>query len=290
MKTLALTSPRPELTESQRNALVCLLGDDDPNVVKVVRQEILNQGKGAISWLNPFETAQDPLIRRRVASILALLRREEADNRFLTFCLKASEDMDLEEGAWLMAATKYPNINKEGYMALLDQHATEVLDRVENPSEGLSLLKAMEQVCFDKLHYHGNEDEYYDPDNSYLNRVIDRRTGNPITLCLVYMLVAKRLGLPVVGIGMPGHFICRYQTLKQEYYIDVFNKGRLMTKGDCIRYLRHSGHGFQESYLSVVSPRRMLFRICTNLHQIYLQGKNTEEAQRYQRYLVALSK
>src|SRR5438876_1144393 len=81
-----------------------------------------------------------------------------------------------------------------------------------------AVLGVINQHLFTELGFHGNEQNYYEPDNSYLNRVLDRRTGNPISLCLIYLLIARRLRLPIAGIGMPGHFLVRYQSSTAEIY------------------------------------------------------------------------
>jgi len=107
---------------------------------------------------------------------------------------------------------------------------------------------------------------------------------------LFYLLLARRLRLPVAGIGLPGHFLCRYQSTSDEIYLDVFNRGRLLTKADCIQHLIQGKHRLREDFLSPVSPRRLLTRVCANLHQIYLQLDLAEEATRLQRHLVALGR
>jgi regulator of sirC expression with transglutaminase-like and TPR domain len=119
---------------------------------------------------------------------------------------------------------------------------------------------------------------------------MDRRTGNPINLCLLYILLARRLRLPVAGIGMPGHFLCRYQSTATEVYIDPFNHGRLLTKADCVQYLTSANFSLRDDYLVPVSSRRFLLRICSNLHQIYQRQEQAIEAMRLQRYLVALAR
>ena len=105
----------------------------------------------------------------------------------------------------------------------------------------------VDYVC-GHLGFKGNEDDYYDPENNYLNRVLDRRTGNPINICVVFLLLARRLKLPMVGIGFPGHFLCRYQTTSDEIYIDAFHEGKLLTKADCIHYLVRSNYDLHEHY------------------------------------------
>ena len=107
---------------------------------------------------------------------------------------------------------------------------------------------------------------------------------------MIYQLVGRRLGLPVNGIGLPGHFLCRFQTPRQDYYIDAFNKGRLLTKTDCIKYLKQAGYEFHEAFLMPASSRRILLRMCSNLHQIYQRDNQAADAARLHGYIVALSK
>ncbi len=114
---------------------------------------------------------------------------------------------------------------------------------------------------------------------------MDQRTGNPINLCLIYILLARRLRLPVAGIGLPGHFICRYQSTAAEIYLDPFNRGKFLTKADCIQFLINANCSLRNDYLVPVSPRRLLLRICSNLHQVYQRLEQAVEAMRLQRYL-----
>ena len=277
------------LSEGQRSALISLLADDDPAVFKAVREKLLACGPTAADWLRPHSLSGDPLLRRRTIEIINIFARRGADDRFLAFCLQHGEDLDLERGAWLLAQTQYPDINLEAYQALLDSYASELRERLNVRGSARHILGTINESLFGELGFTGNEENYYAPDNSYLNRVLDRRTGIPLTLCLVYLLLARRLRLPVAGVGLPGHFICRYQSTMDELYIDAFHGGRLMTKADCVHYLLQGHYALQEEYLTPASPRRMLTRMCGNLHQTYTQLEMTEETTRIQRYLVALT-
>jgi len=280
-----------ELSESRRAALLTLLADDDPAIYRSIRQKIISLGPNATDWLRPHALSRDPTLRRRAQEILLSFDRQTADNHFLGFCLKHGEELDLEQGAWLLAQTQYPDINVAGYRALLDSYAGDLQDQVhigaDTPEQALN---AINEYLFGELGFTGNEEDYNDPENSYLNRVLDRRTGNPINVSLVYLLVARRLRLPVAGIGLPGHFVCRYQSSAAEIYIDAFNRGKLLTKADCVRYLLQGNYSVRDDYLAPVSPRRILLRICSNLHQIYLHLNKPEDATRFQRYLVALAR
>lgn len=290
MDATSITAGRGALSEGQKRALVELLADEDASVYAVVRSRILACGREATTWLKPHALASNPVQRRRVQEIIQHLARQEADDRFLSFCLTHGDDLNLEEGVWLLAQTQYPDTNAEAYRALLDSFAGDLRERIHGQDNPLGILAAINDYLFKSLGVHGNQDNYYDPDNTYFNRVIDRRTGNPISLCVLYWLIARRLHLPVVGIGMPGHFVCRYQSSTDAYYIDAFNRGRLLSRADCVRYLQQSGHGFQESALAPITSGRTLLRMCSNLHQIYSHLELKEDAARLQRYLVALAK
>jgi len=279
-----------KLSDAQRQALISLLADEDPAIFQTVRQKLLTYGHEAADWLRPQTLSEDPVMRRRARAIVQHFAQQDADNEFLAFCLRQGDDFDLEEAVWLLACTKYPGINVEAYQAMLDNFASAVRDRLIMAQNSAQVLGLLNDYLFREQKFIGNEHNYYDPDNSYLNRVLDRRTGNPISLCTVYLLTAKRLRLPAVGIGLPGHFICRYQTAKETVYIDTFNQGRLLTKSDCIKYLHNHNHGVHEEFLTPVSPRRMLMRMCSNLHQIYQQMDLPEDTSRLQRYLVALAR
>jgi regulator of sirC expression with transglutaminase-like and TPR domain len=283
-------TPAKELSESQRRALLNLLGDDDPAIYQTVREKILSFGEDAGEWLRPHRLSDDPILRRRAREIVRHFDRQEADTWFLGFCLKHGEEFDLEEGIWLLALTQYPDINVEAYRALLDTFASALRDRIDYNETDKEILSTINNYIFDELGFTGDEENYYDPQNSYLNRVVDRRKGNPINLSLLYLLLARRLQLPVAGIGLPGHFICRYQSMSGEIFVDPFHHGKFLTKADCIQYLVSGSHGLQDEFLAPVSTRRLLMRICSNLHQIYSQKDLTEETTRLQRYLVALAR
>jgi regulator of sirC expression with transglutaminase-like and TPR domain len=235
--------------------------------------------------------SSDPVLRRRATGIIQYLSRQAADNRFLAFCLTQGEELDIEEGTLLLAQTQYPEINTLAYQALFDSYAADLREQIDFSAPVDQVIAVINHYLFDELGYHGNEDDYYNPENSYVNRVVDRRTGNPISLCSLYLFIARRLKLPMVGIGMPGHFLCRYQTQSEDaVFVDAFNRGKLLSKADCVKYLVHTRDGFKDSYLAPITGRRTISRMCSNLHQIYSQLSLGDEIARYQRYIVALAK
>jgi regulator of sirC expression with transglutaminase-like and TPR domain len=290
MALIAELNPPGLLSDNQKSALIRLLSDDSPAVYQAVREKILSYGQPAIPWLRPHALSSDPALRRRSQEIIRHLSQLRADNRFLAFCLTEGDDLNLEQAVWLLAQTQYPEINVEAYQAMFDGYAAELLELVDLRGDADQILVAFNSYIFDTLRFKGNDENYYDPENNYLNRVVDRRTGNPINLCLIYLMLARRLQLPISGIGLPGHFICRYQTASEEYYIDVFNNGKIWTRADCVQYLLYRNITVQDELLTPVNPRRILMRVCGNLHQIYQHLEMKEHVTRLHRYLIALAK
>lgn len=276
--------PTP-LSPGQREALLRLLDDEDPGVSDVAKHRLIAEGQGLIPWLRPHTLSNNPILRRRAREIVLHFEALDADERMRSFCRRAGEDLDLEEGALRLAQTHYPELNCDAYRALLDDWSARVAEWL--PEDRLAtddVLGAFHLVLFQQLGIQGNEANYYEPENSYLNRVIDRRTGNPITLCTIVLLIGRRLGLPLVGIGLPAHFLCRYQTATAQVYLDAFHGGRLLNRTDCIAFVNKLGRPFEESFLHPVSPRRMLQRMCINLEHAYENLEMRSELVRIRTY------
>ena len=217
---------RSTLAENQKAALISLLADEDEAIYQIVREKLLSFGPVVAQWLSGYAISNEPLLRRRAQGIINHFILQNTDRQFLGFCLTQGEQFDMERGALLLARTQYPSVNLEGYGALLDSYAGDLRTRLDLHGPAARILGTINEYLYDELKFAGSDQDYYDPQNSYLNRVLDRRRGNPISLCLVYLLLASRLHLPMVGIGLPGHFLCRFQTLRDEIYIDAFNRGR----------------------------------------------------------------
>jgi regulator of sirC expression with transglutaminase-like and TPR domain len=283
------SDPTP-LSETRLAAMLVLLGDDDEAIASTIREQFLAAGEPALKWLEAHRLHDDPLIRRRVRQLLLGVAAREADNVFLGFCLRHGENFDLEDGVWAFNRTAVPSLNVEAYRAQLDDWAGRIREQVSPGGDGKRALETMNGVLYQDLGFRGNEKDYYDPANSYVNMVMDRRLGTPISMCAVYLFIAQRLRLPVAGIGMPGHFLCRYQTPTEEYYIDAFHGGRLLARSDCKKRLKELAVAYDESHLAPISARRILQRMVHNLYIIQKERKRRDEAERLQRYLIALAR
>lgn len=254
------------LTDNEIKALIVLLGDDDIKTASIARKTLLEARQQARPFLEASRQADDPHVRTRVYGILETVRLDELGERFRSFAALPSAWLDLEEGALLIAESAYPNINRNHYRTMLDEMAETLRERLEPMPRGRDLIDRVNQYLFEDLGFRGNEENYYDPDNCYLNRVLDRRLGIPISLATVYLLLARRLRIPVVGIGMPGHFLLQYN---DNLFVDAFHQGQILGRGDCVQFLMNNGFGYHPAYLSPTPTRFMLVRMLTMLMKIY---------------------
>ena len=270
--------------------MLTLLGDEDPSVHRLIRARLVAGGDPVFQFLEANRLHSDPAIRRRVRELVGERTARRHDAEFLQFILSHGEHFDLEEGIWRFTRTTYPEINVEAFQAQLDEWSDRVRSQLPVGYGPGVALDTLNDVLFEQLRFRGNEDDFFDPANSYLNRVMDRRMGIPISLSAVYLMVARRVGMPVVGIGMPSHFLCRYQTAVAEVYVDPFHRGRFLTRLDCRKRLLESAIGYDERHLAPLSSRRTLQRMIANLHLIHKERRQREESERLQRYLIALSR
>lgn len=290
MQRLELGAAPAPLTDTQKEALISLLADEDPAIYQMVRTKLLAFGPASSEWLRPHVLSNNPMLRRRARAIIEHHSRQAADEAFLSYCRSHGEEFDLEDATGLLAQTRYPEINLEAYAALYDTWAMDLRMRLDLTQSPRHVLAGISRYLFQELGFAGHEQYTAEPDVSYLNRMVDTRKGNPIGLCILFLFVTRRLRLPITGIGLPGHFVCRYQSSKEEIYIDCFRKGAFMTKADCFSFLLHTYTGFQERVLSPLSARRILHRMCNNLFQTYAHLESMEEANRVRRYVAALAK
>jgi regulator of sirC expression with transglutaminase-like and TPR domain len=206
---------------------------------------------------------------------------EEAQQAFAAAIDRPDEAIDLARAALYLAAAEYPALDVEAYVGRLDALAAEVAELALETPAPLGRLLNLSRYLFAEQGFGGNTRAYFDPRNSFLNEVLDRRTGIPITLSVVYLELGWRLGLPLAGVGMPGHFLVGYYPPYQVQYVDVFNQGRMIGREDCILMLRGmygGGFVFQEEHLAPVDKRQILTRMLTNLKAIYTQQEDWDRA------------
>jgi regulator of sirC expression with transglutaminase-like and TPR domain len=180
----------------------------------------------------------------------------------------------LDEAALAIAAEEYPGLDAAAYLARLDALGALVRHRAREPRRAAGRLRALCDVLFEELGFRGNGESYYDPRNSFLNEVLERRLGIPISLSVLLMEVGRRAGLPLQGVGLPRHFLVKLRPeAGPEVFIDAFDGGALLSRDECAARFR-GGPTAQElhpRWFEAVTPRQILGRMLQNLKRIYVE-------------------
>lgn len=275
------------IPESQIRALIRLLSDEDDRIVRTISGRLITIGPPAVPLLQEAEIEQ-PEMADRIASVLEEIRWGKLEEELVELAAQPDQTMSLETGAFLIARHAYPALDVAQYRSQLDRMAQEVRARIGLRSSGEETVNALNRYLFVEQGFRGNTKNYYETDNSYLNRVIDRRVGIPISLSVVYLLIGQRLNLPVLGIGMPGHFLVKYESDRYKIFIDCFNGGALLTEKNCARFLTEAGYGFDDTYLQSSPVRTILSRMVKNLLAIYAKTKEPVKTTRLTKYIEIL--
>jgi regulator of sirC expression with transglutaminase-like and TPR domain len=203
---------------------------------------------------------------------------------------RPEEEVDLARASLLVACEEYPQLEVDRYLERLDTMADGLRGRLGDSPQ--TAIAALNRVLFEEQGFRGNTREYYDPRNSFLNDVLDRRTGIPITLSTVYIAVGRRAGAAVDGIGLPGHFVVRVSTPAGDALADPFNGGALLTPQDCQERLDRIYGGrvrMAAGMIAACPTRAVLSRTVRNLKAIYLKAEDHERALRTAELLVLLN-
>ena len=209
----------------------------------------------------------------------------EADARadFAELVSRGEVDIELDRVALTIARGEYPSLDVARYVRRLDDMAADLRPRLSPEESPRRLVTTLNEYLFGELAFHGNAVDYYDPRNSYLNDVMDRGTGIPITLSLLYIELARRVGLHLEGVGLPGHFVVRYPLEDEELLLDPFNGGAILSIEDCadwVRQLYGNSLSFSPDLLRPASRRDIVRRLLANLKGCYLRRGDLTRALR----------
>lgn len=179
-----------------------------------------------------------------------------------------------------MACEEYPQLVVSPYLDQLDEIAGRIKVLLNPDDSPRQIVGKINSVLFGELGFRGNTEDYYDPRNSFFNDVLERRVGIPITLSAVYMEVARRVSFPLAGVGMPGHFLLKYSDRENEFFLDPFNQGEVLTHRDCearVEQLYGDTVQFSDHLLDAVTHRQIIARMLNNLKSIYLKGQTYDK-------------
>ena len=218
------------------------------------------------------------------------MEREAVTERFATLAELPDEQIELAQAALTMATVEDPRLDLHEHIAALDSLADGASRRLSGERDPLYCVNALSEFLFDEMGFRGNREDYYDPRNSLLNAVLSRRLGIPITLSLIYIEIGKRLGIGLLGIGMPGHFLVRHAGLS-DMFVDPFYGGIILSVEECAQRLRQitsADARWSPAYLSPISNLEFIARMLRNLKATYWRRQDYDRALRATNWLMAL--
>ena len=266
------------LDEKALRSLVTLLEEEDPSSLALVRRKILGIGAAIVPYLDELRPAASPEMAIRLDTVKGELRFQDLRRDFVRLSLARTPD--LEEGALLISRFGFADVDRAVYAAWLDRVAAAVAaDMPADAGIGES-VRHLSNHLFQSLGFAGNEKRYYDADNSYLSRVIDTRRGIPVTLTVLILLLARRLRLPLYGVGTPGHFLAGFRENGAALFVDCFRSGQLLTLPEVKRMLVRNGYDWRPELGKPVGSRDILARMLRNLISIYQKTGAIDRAER----------
>jgi regulator of sirC expression with transglutaminase-like and TPR domain len=242
------------MNNNEIKALVSLLDDEDKEVLTHVEQKIISLGDSVIPFLeSEWETNFNPVVQKKLEELIHTLQFDSLKAKMQAW--KEAGATDLLEGMWLVATYQYPDLMLEKLKKELEQIYYEAWLDFKSDLHPFDQIKILNNVLFSKLKFGANTKNFHSPSNCMINIVLDSKKGNPISLCVIYMLVANKLKMPVYGVNLPNLFILTHKTKEAQFYINVFNKGLIFSKSDIDSYIAQLN----------LSPSDIFYQPCSHL-------------------------
>lgn len=253
------------MNEGEIKALVTLLDDDDHEIVEHVEKQIRHLGGIVIPFLEDHweENSLNPNLQKRIEDIIHDLQYQQVIDRLLEWKNRGAED--LLEGMWIIATYQYPDLHLEKLKQYINDLYFDAWLEFRDNLHPHDQVRILNQIFFDKHKFQPNTKNFHSAANSMLNQVFDMKRGNPISLCIIYMLIAKRLGMPVSGVNLPSLFILTYKSPQIQFYINVFNKGLIFTKIDIDNYIKQMHLNPNEVFYEPCDNMDIIRRVLRNL-------------------------
>ena len=276
------------MNETELKALVSLLEDDDKRIVSHVEEKILSIGTSVIPFLErEWESNFNPSVQQRIEDLIHTLQYELLKARLTNWY--RNEDHDLLTGMWIVATYQYPDLELDKLKKELEQIYYETWLEFRPDLFPFDQIKVINSVLFGKLKFGANTKNFHSPGNSMINVVLETHKGNPITLCMIYMLVAQKLKLPVHGVNLPNLFILTYKDEQTQFYINAFNRGLIFSKQDIENYINELHLVPQSSFFEACTSLEIIRRALRNLVMSFEKIGEHAKAEEVKLLLVEIS-
>jgi regulator of sirC expression with transglutaminase-like and TPR domain len=260
------------LEKKQIRIIIDLLSDGDADIVASMRHKLFELGENAVQAILD-ATPPDSRVHKEASRVLMRFREPSIEERFRNLATDEYGDIDLEEGVFTLARFAYPHLDVGTYKTRLGHMAFELAPQVAPDDHPIRVIRTLNHYLFETQKFRAPLQ--YDPDDTFLNSVLDRKRGWPITLSVIYLILGQRIDLPLTGVAMPKHYIVKYSAPSgQEIFIDPYHHGQVLTPNECAEMI---GEKLTDDLLPEATNRFTLFRMMNNLKHTYLSsGENTD--------------
>lgn len=250
---------------AQKEALVKLLSDDDPDTVRLVKEQLAAAGEDSLADLRDLVEDDDERVCCHVRDVMREISGRTAVEEFSLLCHFFGDGVDLEQACLALARALEPDVCTQSCEHRINHWGRLALEKISGAVSNRERVVILSQFLAGELGFHGNVDRYYAEENSLLPRVVAMRAGIPITLTLLYMMVGSRAAMKIEGINLPGHFIARHG----EIFFDPFHGGRLLSRQSVEDILVRQGMELRDCHVQTATPRQILLRMLANLRYVY---------------------
>ena len=245
------------MNKREIKALISLLDDEDHEVIQHVEGKILSLGGNVIPFLETeWEESFNPILQRKLEELIHELQLSIMNERLQAW--KNGGGLDLLEGMWILSTYHYPELSLENLKTTVEQLYYDIWLQFQEEMNPIDQIKRINSIFFGSMNFAANTKSFHSPSNSMINVVLENRRGNPITLCVIYLLIARKLCLPVYGVNLPNLFVLTYKSQNTQFYINVFNRGIIFSKTDIDHYIAQLN----------IKPKDIFYQPCTNLEII----------------------
>jgi regulator of sirC expression with transglutaminase-like and TPR domain len=252
------------MEEKEIKALVSLLDDEDNRIITQIEEKILSIGTSIIPVLeSEWESNFNPVVQERIEDLIHTLQYKLVTERLQDWY--KTPEKDLLTGMWILATYQYPDLEITKLRQDLEQIYYDTWLEFRPDLYPLDQVKVINSVLFSKLKFGANTKNFHSPGNSMINVVLETHKGNPITLCVIYLLVAQKLKLPVYGVNLPNLFILTYKDDNNHFYINAFNRGLIFSKQDIENYINELHLVPQKSFFDPCDSLEIIRRALRNL-------------------------
>lgn len=274
---------------SEVESLIYLMDDPDEFIQESVEQRLLELGERCIPLLDEHQSfLKDRAKKEKVLEIIRKISFGSIEQEFANFLENGVDEIsDLEKAMFILARLDNPTLRSRAYIRRLDRMAARIAGDINYATSKNAQMQILLDYVYKEENFRGATHNYFDPDNSFLNRVMDRKEGIPISLAMIILFVGNRLGLPFHGVNMPMHFLLKYEGDSEEVYLDPFNSGSVVSVEQCAYFLKKSGLQPVSEHFESASCSQMLSRTIRNLINCF-QKKNDTHRTRELRVLLGM--